>query len=99
MVTFIFNAAILIIIITGTILCYRANRSGDNADFIGRMICLSWPVHIKIGVLFLAIAVVVIFLISDSDMARYIYGALYEICLYWLLYKYVRLVAHPKEAS
>ena len=24
-------------------LCYRVNKSGDNIDFIGRMICLGWP--------------------------------------------------------
>ncbi|MGB6068889.1 MAG: hypothetical protein WBG50_29105 [Desulfomonilaceae bacterium] len=31
-----------IIGVIGTILCYRANRSGDNIDFIPRMICLYW---------------------------------------------------------
>ena len=28
--------------VIGLILCYRVNRSGDNTDFIPRMICLSW---------------------------------------------------------
>ena len=26
----------------GIILCYRVNRSGDNIDFVPRMICLTW---------------------------------------------------------
>jgi hypothetical protein len=31
-----------IIGVIGIFLCYRANRSGDNIDFIPRMICLNW---------------------------------------------------------
>ena len=32
--------------VIGIILCYRANSSGDNIDFIPRMICLSWTVAV-----------------------------------------------------
>ncbi len=105
MVKFMSRAAILIINITGTMLCYRTNRSGDNADFIGRMVCLSWPVGIKVFVLFSAISLVVANLFgasfSESDVKLFIaiFGGLFEISFYWLLYKYVRLVAHPNEAA
>ena len=98
------SAASLIIDITGTILCYRANRNGDNDDFIGRMICLSWPILIRVVVLFAIFLVVfaqrtvAIVLISDSDTAMFMLVALLEIYFYCLLYKYVKLVAQPKEA-
>lgn len=105
-VDLIHNLAHLIIIITGTFLCYRANRSGDNADFIGRMICLSWPVGIKVSVVFLlvgafaALFIYVAFGIEfefDSDMAMAIsiYSEVMEIYLYGLLYKRVKLAARP----
>jgi hypothetical protein len=97
------NAASVIIPIIGTILCYRANRSGDNRDFIGRMICLSWPIGIKVGVLFAATLVTVLIGTSivfgsdaDTDPVFAIFDALFEICYYWLLYKYVTIVAQPR---
>ncbi len=37
----------LIVIVVGTVLCYRVNRRGDDKDFIPRMICLGWPVGVK----------------------------------------------------
>jgi hypothetical protein len=57
-------AAGLTITIIGIILCYRANRSGDNTDFVGRMICLGWPILIKLAVLFLTIGAVIFILIQ-----------------------------------
>lgn len=32
--------------VTGIFFCYRINRSGDDSDFIPRMICLGWPVGV-----------------------------------------------------
>jgi hypothetical protein len=40
-------AAYLIMAILGTVFCYRANKSGDDADFIPRMICLGLPTAIQ----------------------------------------------------
>jgi hypothetical protein len=45
----------------GIYLCYKANKAGDNKDFIGRMICLGWPCAfrtIAIGVVMFAIVLV-----------------------------------------
>lgn len=105
-VRFIPSAAGVIITTAGTILCYRVNRSGDNADFIGRMICLSWPISIKILVVFTPIIMVVGILFhaafgidADLDPIVTVFGILLGISLYWLLYKYVKLVAQPKEAA
>jgi hypothetical protein len=104
------------IAIVGIILCYRANKSGDNNDFIGRMICLSWPITIKLAGLFVPLMLIFLALVhigawtmgSDFDMAKdgpvqHIFGvawsALFGICFYRLLYKYVTLVAHAKVAE
>jgi hypothetical protein len=40
-------AVILPVTIIGIALRYRANRGNDNADFIARMVCLSWPIGIR----------------------------------------------------
>jgi hypothetical protein len=42
-------AVFLTIAIIGIILCYRVNKNGDNADFIGRMICLGWPASVQLA--------------------------------------------------
>lgn len=98
------SAVYIAVAIIGTILCYRANRNGDNNDFISRMICLSWPIGVKLNVVFAAIvcAVSVSERIAGTEivsphLAR-IYDLLVSICYYWLLHKYVKLVAQPKEA-
>jgi len=44
----------LVSAIVGICLCYRANNKGDKIDFIPRMICLSWPVGIQLGISFSA---------------------------------------------
>ncbi len=50
--------------VIGLILCYRVNRSGDNQDFIGRMVCLGWPV----GVFFVGTFLGVITLMLAADL-------------------------------
>ncbi len=37
-----------VITVGGVLACYRANRRGDNEEFIDRFICLSWPVGIRV---------------------------------------------------
>lgn len=78
---------ILAIAIVGIILCYRVNKSGDNIDFIPRMICLGWQSGLWLApfgyffllrhateseVFFLGIALVVIYFAS-------IYGNLVDV--------------------
>jgi hypothetical protein len=70
----------LAITIMGTVMCYRANKSGDNIDFIGRMLCLGWPIAIKIVVMFSALTLIIFALSdivawimgSDFDMAKHV---------------------------
>lgn len=52
---FISTAVNLTVAVIGIVLCYRANESGDDADFIGRMICLGWPIGVRLVVTFSAI--------------------------------------------
>jgi hypothetical protein len=55
---------ILIINVAGIVLCFRANQRGDNVDFIPRMICLGWPVGIRLAVIFGAFTLVIVFVDS-----------------------------------
>ena len=113
-------AVILPITSIGIALCYRANRGNDNADFIGRMVCLSWPVCIRLFVLCIIISFMVGFFVQgccvglyigpETDMAAVtrsiiseyisfcylIFGILYFICYYWMLHKYVKIIASSK---
>jgi hypothetical protein len=37
----------------GVLLCYEANRQGDNREFVNQFVCLSWPVTIRLLTLFI----------------------------------------------
>lgn len=64
-ITDVIGAAITITVTSiGTILCYRANRRGDNTDFIGRMICLAWPIGVRLLVLAAATGLAFISVVS-----------------------------------
>ncbi len=52
----------LIVIVVGTVLCYRENRRGDDKDFIPRMICLGWPAGVLIALAVLGILLMEAFL-------------------------------------
>ena len=41
----------------GILACYKANKRGDNKEFIDRFICLSWPIGILLFVIFMISAV------------------------------------------
>jgi hypothetical protein len=105
-------AATVTVTIVGIFLCYRANKNGDNTDFIGRIICLGWPIAIRLVALFSALTLIFLALAdigawavrSDFDVTNEesiweIGGVLLMISFYWLLYKYVTLIAHAKEAE
>jgi len=99
-----------VVTIGGTVLCYRANKRGDNADFIGRMICLTWPIGIKVLVLFViasivsSVPVIIILWEIHGDTGSLGWDVFFNvsvlaagICYYWLTYKYITLVAGGKE--
>jgi hypothetical protein len=53
-----FSALILFLTVFGIVRCYNANKKGDNTDFIARMVCLGWPVGIRIATLMASLCLV-----------------------------------------
>jgi hypothetical protein len=69
------------------------------------MICLSWPVGIELGVLLVIIAIPFFFLVREihdsgfalaGDVLGVAAGILFLIFYYWMLHKYVNIVAHSQ---
>jgi hypothetical protein len=96
--------------ILGSFLCYGANKNGDDRDFIARMICLGWPITVKLMVILFVPAVIIFapvaFVLalegSSSDFAGEVHGLIFELLFvvvyYWMLYKYITIVAQPSRA-
>jgi hypothetical protein len=101
----------LTITVIGTVLCYRVNKRGDNTDFIARMICLSWPIGIKLVMLGFGVLILVDIGTwatgSDFDVDNVLTGglgsgitaALFGSGYYWLVYKYLILITKAKKAG
>ena len=51
------SLAYIILVALGIIVCYKANKGGDNKEFIDRFICLSWPIGIRIFVIIIVTGV------------------------------------------
>lgn len=49
----------VLITIFGIIWCFWANAQGDNQDFIGRMVCLSWLIGTRMLIIALIISIVI----------------------------------------
>jgi hypothetical protein len=64
--------AVLAISVAGIVICYRANCRGDGEHFLVRFVCISWPIRVKLTVLFFAaaglLAIVVSLLGVDKRM-------------------------------
>jgi hypothetical protein len=104
------SLAAVVISIVGIVLCYRVNKAGDDADFIERIVCLGWPVTIKLAVLF-GVIMIVIAIVGEIMTQHYymsstgpealneLLSLVYEIVLYLMLYKYIKMVSHAKKAQ
>lgn len=46
--------AAIIITVGGIVYCYKNNSRGDSKDFILRMVCLGWPITVKLITIILA---------------------------------------------
>ena len=46
----------IVVTIGGILLCYQANRRGDDEEFLDRFICLGWPLAIRMLVLSIPLA-------------------------------------------
>ncbi len=95
----------------GIYVTYRANRSGDDRDFIARSVCLTFPVGVRLVVA--SIGVYVAYMIVGSiiggdpfdqftehmtwiDVA---FICLLEIVFYWRLWHHFTWIARPHDAA
>lgn len=99
--------------IVGIILCYRVNRSGDNKDFIPRMICLGWPAGVQFVTILSALTIVQGLFsaaLGFESLTRIPYrlwtswgdwfaSVLFLTGYYWILYGAIAHVAHPDTAK
>lgn len=44
--------------ILGILFCYSANRRGDDTEFLDRIICISWPIAVRLVVILVGFFVV-----------------------------------------
>ena len=51
------SALAIVITVVGIWVCYRANRKGDDREFIDRYICMGFPLLIRLVVLVFGIAI------------------------------------------
>ena len=54
------SLAYIFLVVLGTIFCYKANKEGDNKEFVDRFICLSWPIGIRIAAILIATLVLIL---------------------------------------
>lgn len=105
----IISVLVLIITVVGTILCYKANKAGDNHDFITRYICLCVPIGIK-AVLIMSLTIVVFILLEimfefgileentkKADIFEVMLVTVFLIYIYWNLVKHFELAAGRAE--
>jgi hypothetical protein len=41
--------ATIVLTVAGILICHELNRRGDDRDFVNRMVCLGWPVCIRVA--------------------------------------------------
>lgn len=87
------NIVYAVVVFLGVVLCYKANSNGDNRNFIDRMVCLGFPIMIRllpIGIiLFGSLAT---FFSHDyhriSELIGFL-GSLYTMVFYFILRHYI----------
>jgi len=101
----------LMITVGGTLLCYRANKKGDNKEFADRIICLSIPISLKVGVFFIGIYAVYFiagYIALGDTFEQYtnsttwidvFFALLAAVTLYWLLIEYIGWVSGNRSSS
>ncbi|KXF76748.1 hypothetical protein ATN84_12005 [Paramesorhizobium deserti] len=99
---YIIDSINIISFIIGSTLCYKTNKSGDDKDFIERMICISFPVLIKSIVILLLVSMFYYTTIQIIGWRENIdESAIYDLppAIFIILYYYWRLNASMKIAA
>ena len=94
-----------VIVISGTFLCYKTNKNGDDKEFIDRFFCISLPIGIKFFVilfitLFLYSLLSIIILrdafnpqVGSRPLAMNLILIFYLVCFYWRLMHHLKIVS------
>jgi len=102
---------VFIIIVGGTLLCYKANKRGDNKEFIDRYICLTVPIFLKLMALLISVFIVYIFVAYKvlggmshifMDLTTWIdslFTVLFEALFYWRLIKHIGWVSDNSSSE
>jgi hypothetical protein len=74
--------------------CYRSNLAGDNSDLIERIVCLSWPVSLRVaGISLLIFSIVGGFFDLNDELIDFVAVVALEIFFFRLLSKAMKLTA------
>ncbi|WP_188825579.1 hypothetical protein [Brucella endophytica] len=93
------NIAITII---GISICYRTNKSGDNKEFIERMICIGFPVIITMLIILIFFTILYFIILEttgnsafmDTTLSDFIVMLVFQAFFYWRLNNSIRIAAH-----
>lgn len=98
--------SVFLITIFGLFLCYRSNQAGDDKDFILRVICLGFPVTIRVAAVwfpvFFAVGLIESFVLRDvtktasygqTNMLEVMMVVVYVASFYGYLIKVIRKLA------
>ena len=85
----------------GILLCYKANSQGDDEEFIDRIVCLSWPISVRMIVILIPvyIASAVIFANNSSqpelNIADVAITVVYSVYFYKWLHTCLLKISQP----
>ncbi len=104
---YIFDILLLVLTVSGSIWIYNINKKGDNKDFIGRYVSLSFPIGIQTLLLAIILFIIIFaggFLITlnieNFNVSEYgLFSVLIGTMFLSLLYYYIRLAYAIKIAS
>jgi hypothetical protein len=96
----------LLIVIVGTYCSFKANREGDNKNFVERFVCLSWPITIKSLLIAIALVALPIMLLSRNDYIEnlyylsFIFSMLFMLSFFYLMMQSIKIAsAKPRRKT
>jgi|SRR5579883_1918726 len=93
----------LMIVIVGTIFCYRSNKSGDDQEFIERYICIAFPTGIRTFLIMLPIGLLFYGMIAffrkegipeSTSIYDLIWQSIFLGYFYWRLNSLIKIASH-----
>ncbi len=95
----------LVLLVFGLTCLYKINKHGDDKNFIERIICLSFPIGIRIAVFFIPV-VSTAFIIGtyQASLSAYTklgvgYGVIFMLYYYYALYHGIKIAAGKKGSG